>query len=89
LIVTSDHWFRPRDWITNKKPGDFPISPRKVPFYFAENDFKGVTMRISDGSNIPLAQIFVALTAGGSDVAEKIAKEIQHFGSDAILLDRF
>lgn len=89
LIVTSDHWFRARDWITNKKPGDFPVSPRKVPFYFAENDFKGVTMRISDGSNIPLAQIFVELTTRGSDVAEKIAKEIQQFGSDATLLDRF
>jgi hypothetical protein len=89
LIVTSDHWFRVRDWITNMKPGDYPMSPRKVPFYFAENDFTGNPVRLSDGSNIRLAQIFMALTSPSPDAAKAIKEEVQQFGSESVFLDIF
>jgi hypothetical protein len=89
LIVTSDHWFRLRDWKENNKPGDFPTSPRKVPFYYAESDFKGVPIRISDGSNIRLAQILIALTNSDSRNVGIISKEIQKFGSNTVFFDKF
>ncbi len=88
LIVTSDHWFRPGDWIRNKKPRDYPQIPRKVPFYILANDYNGTNMRISGGTNIRLPQILTALKSPKLDV-ESIASEIYKYDHEAVLLDIF
>jgi hypothetical protein len=33
LVVTSDHWFRGRDWLESGKPLSLPLVRRTVPFY--------------------------------------------------------
>ena len=38
LIVTSDHWFRARDWLEAGKPNTFPSSRRTVPFYLTNSN---------------------------------------------------
>lgn len=88
LIVTADHWFRPGDWIRNKKPGDYPQVPRKIPFYLLANDYKAATIRISGGTNLPLPQILTALKTPNLDV-ENISSEIYKYDHETVFLDKF
>jgi len=88
LIVTADHWFRPGDWIRNKKPGDYPQIPRKVPFYLLANDYKAATIRISGGTNLRLPQILTALKTPNLDV-ENISSEIYKYDHETVFLDKF
>jgi|GEM_PF-4007666 len=88
LIVTSDHWFRPRDWIRNMKPGDYARIPQKVPFYLLASDHKAATVRIGDGTNIRLPQILTALKTWNLDV-EYILSEIYKYDHEAVFLDKF
>jgi hypothetical protein len=88
LIVTSDHWFRPGDWIRNKKPGDYPQIPRKVPFYLLANDYKGTTLRIGGGTNLGLPQILTSLKTPNLDVGN-ISSEIYKYDQEDVFLDKF
>jgi hypothetical protein len=38
LIVTSDHWFRGRDWLETGRPNSMPMMRRPVPFYVASSN---------------------------------------------------
>lgn len=89
LIVTSDHWFRARDWIENMKPGELPPSARKVPFYFTESYFTGNRRFVNNGSNIRLAQIFIKLSEKSINITKEIKEEIEIFGQEFVLLDKF
>jgi hypothetical protein len=88
LIVTSDHWFRPGDWIRNKKPGEPPPLPRMVPFYLLENGYNDTPVRIAEGSNIRLQQVISIINNRQINI-DRVKAEILKHDIESVLLDRF
>lgn len=89
LIVTSDHWLRSIDWIRNGHPNDFPTVPQQVPFFFFDGENQSPPLRIAGGNNVVLARLVKALVHKEMVNINNLLSEINTFGPEVTMLDKF
>jgi hypothetical protein len=88
LIVTSDHWFRPGDWVRNTRPGEYPQFPKKVPIYIADGSKSLVATRLDGGSNVRLPQV-VKLLAQPNIEIEKVKHQLLKYDRESVYVEKF
>lgn len=90
LIVTSDHWFRVLDWISNGKVHQAPRAPRLVPFFYFENDRRFLIKNLQGGNNVSLKDFVTAVSRDSlSPSTEELSSIINRYGSNITVLESF
>lgn len=89
LVVTSDHWFRGRDWREAGKPSIAPPARRTVPFYVLVNGEDGRAYSTASLSNSRVLRRLVAAASETTFSYEKAKSLIETFGDAPTVLRPF
>lgn len=89
IVVTSDHWFRYRDWLESGQPESTPATRRKVPFYLLTDEGPGVAWSTQTLTNSRVLPKLAAMAEQGTLDYPGARRAIDAFGDARTLLRRF